>query len=142
MGVFASNPVCRKNYSKGAAAMLVGWRGGMALAAVTSCGIFSAISGSSMATEPVCLVLAVARDGKMVYAANLGAGVLARVDLRHHWFTFIALLLYALITEQSVGAMLWAGVNPVCWVVNVRPYRRFLVIVFPNTAQPGKATTR
>jgi tripartite ATP-independent transporter DctM subunit len=54
----------------------------------------------------------------------------------------IALLLYALITEQSVGAMFMAGVIPgLLGLVMYGLTVAVLVIVFPNIAQPGKATT-
>ncbi len=50
MGVFASKARMSQELFEGARKLFGSWRGGMALAGVTSCGIFSAISGSSMAT--------------------------------------------------------------------------------------------
>ncbi|MDO7642921.1 MAG: TRAP transporter permease, partial [Reinekea forsetii] len=50
MGVFASKARMSSELFNGAKTLFGAWRGGMALAAVTSCGIFSAISGSSLAT--------------------------------------------------------------------------------------------
>lgn len=50
LGVFASKARMSVELFNGAKTFFGGWRGGMGLAAVTSCGVFSAISGSSLAT--------------------------------------------------------------------------------------------
>ncbi|MGB1026523.1 MAG: TRAP transporter large permease subunit, partial [Rhodospirillaceae bacterium] len=50
MGVFASKANMSSELFSGAKTLFGAWRGGMALAAVSSCGVFSAISGSSLAT--------------------------------------------------------------------------------------------
>jgi tripartite ATP-independent transporter DctM subunit len=115
----------------------------MALAAVTSCGIFSAISGSSMATAASMSRVALPEMEKNGYAPTLATGVLAAGGTLGIMIPpSIALLLYALITEQSVGAMFMAGVIPgLLGLVMYGLTVAVLVIVFPNIAQPGKATT-
>jgi tripartite ATP-independent transporter DctM subunit len=127
----------------GARTLFGSWRGGMGLAAVTSCGIFSAISGSSMATAASMSRVALPEMEKNGYAPTLATGTLAAGGTLGIMIPpSIALLLYALITEQSVGDMFIAGVIPgllglVLYGVTVA----VLVIVYPNIAQPGEATT-
>ena len=143
MGVFASKSGMSQELFQGARAMFGSWRGGMGLAAVTSCGIFSAISGSSMATAASMSRVALPEMEKNGYAPTLATGVLvAGGTLGIMIPPSIALLLYALITEQSVGAMFIAGVIPgVLGLVMYGLTVAVLVTVFPNIAQPGKATT-
>jgi tripartite ATP-independent transporter DctM subunit len=143
MGVFASKAGMSQELFQGARAMFGSWRGGMALAAVTSCGIFSAISGSSMATAASMSRVALPEMEKNGYAPTLATGVLAAGGTLGIMIPpSIALLLYALITEQSVGAMFIAGVVPgLLGLVMYGLTVAVLVTVFPHIAQPGKATT-
>ncbi|MBU1466208.1 MAG: TRAP transporter large permease [Gammaproteobacteria bacterium] len=143
MGVFASKSGMSQELFQGARAMFGSWRGGMGLAAVTSCGIFSAISGSSMATAASMSRVALPEMEKNGYAPTLATGVLAAGGTLGIMIPpSIALLLYALITEQSVGAMFIAGVIPgLLGLVMYGLTVAVLVTVFPNIAQPGKATT-
>ncbi|MGO2354142.1 MAG: TRAP transporter large permease [Marinomonas foliarum] len=143
MGVFASKSGMSQELFQGARAMFGSWRGGMGLAAVTSCGIFSAISGSSMATAASMSRVALPEMEKNGYAPTLATGVLAAGGTLGIMIPpSIALLLYALITEQSVGAMFIAGVIPgLLGLVMYGLTVAILVTVFPNMAQPGQATT-
>ncbi|MCC4275334.1 TRAP transporter large permease [Marinomonas communis] len=143
MGVFASKAGMSQELFTGARTLFGSWRGGMGLAAVTSCGIFSAISGSSMATAASMSRVALPEMEKNGYAPTLATGTLAAGGTLGIMIPpSIALLLYALITEQSVGDMFIAGVIPgllglVLYGVTVA----VLVILYPNIAQPGEATT-
>ncbi|WP_372599780.1 TRAP transporter large permease subunit, partial [Amphritea sp.] len=77
MGVFASKARMSQELFEGARTLFGSWRGGMALAAVTSCGIFSAISGSSMATAASMSRVALPEMEKNGYAKSLASGTLA-----------------------------------------------------------------
>lgn len=143
MGVFASKAGMSQELFQGARAMFGRWRGGMGLAAVTSCGIFSAISGSSMATAASMSRVALPEMEKNGYAPTLATGVLAAGGTLGIMIPpSIALLLYALITEQSVGDMFIAGMVPgLLGLVMYGLTVAVLVTLFPNMAQPGQATT-
>lgn len=137
MGVFASKARMSQELFNGAKTLFGSWRGGMALAAVTSCGIFSAISGSSLATAASMSRVALPEMKRNGYSVSLATGTLGIMIPPS-----IALLLYALITEQSVGDMFIAGVIPgllglalYCVAVAVT------VWIFPNLATPGEKTT-
>lgn len=143
MGVFASKARMSQELFEGARTLFGSWRGGMALAAVTSCGIFSAISGSSMATAASMSRVALPEMEKNGYAQSLASGTLAAGGTLGIMIPpSIALLLYALITEQSVGDMFIAGVIPgllglvfYCLTIAV------VVYINPDLAQEGKSTT-
>ena len=143
MGVFASKARMSQELFDGARKMFGSWRGGMALAGVTSCGIFSAISGSSMATAASMSRVALPEMEKNGYKKSLASGTLAAGGTLGIMIPpSIALLLYALITEQSVGDMFIAGIVPgllglglYCLTIAV------VVTLFPDVAQPGERTT-
>ncbi len=143
MGVFASKAKMSQELFQGARTLFGSWRGGMALAAVSSCGIFSAISGSSMATAASMSRVALPEMKKNGYADSLATGTLAAGGTLGIMIPpSIALLLYALITEQSVGDMFIAGVIPgllglVLYCVTIA----ILVFLKPHLAQPGEKTT-
>ncbi|MBQ0757153.1 MAG: TRAP transporter large permease [Amphritea sp.] len=143
MGVFASKARMSQELFEGARKLFGSWRGGMALAAVTSCGIFSAISGSSMATAASMSRVALPEMEKNGYAQSLASGTLAAGGTLGIMIPpSIALLLYALITEQSVGDMFIAGVIP--GLLGLALYCVAIAIVvslFPHLAQPGEKTT-
>ncbi|MCP5367739.1 MAG: TRAP transporter large permease [Hyphomicrobiales bacterium] len=143
MGVFASKARMSAELFAGARTLFGGWRGGMALAAVTSCGVFSAISGSSLATAASMARVALPEMRDNGYAPSLATGTLAAGGTLGIMIPpSIALLLYALITEQSVGQMFIAGVVPgllglVLYCVAIA----VLVAIKPEVAQPGAKTT-
>lgn len=143
MGIFASKARMSQELFEGARTLFGSWRGGMALAAVTSCGIFSAISGSSMATAASMSRVALPEMEKNGYAQSLASGTLAAGGTLGIMIPpSIALLLYALITEQSVGDMFIAGVIP--GLLGLVLYCIAIAIVLhinPDLAQPGKSTT-
>lgn len=143
MGVFASKARMSTELFNGAKTLFGGWRGGMALAALTSCGVFSAISGSSLATAASMSKVALPEMKKNGYASSLAAGTLAAGGTLGIMIPpSIALLLYALITEQSVGDMFMAGIIPglmglllYCVAIAV------IVKINPDLAQPSEPTT-
>jgi tripartite ATP-independent transporter DctM subunit len=143
MGVFASKAKMSKELFDGARGLFGAWRGGMALAAVTSCGIFSAISGSSLATAASMSRVALPEMIKNGYAKSLASGTLAAGGTLGIMIPpSIALLLYALITEQSVGDMFIAGIIP--GMLGLGLYCAAIAIVvflYPDLAQPGEKTT-
>lgn len=89
------------------------WRSGLPLASVSACGAFSAVSGSSLATAATMARVAVPEMLSSGYSPRLAAGTLAAGGTLGIMIPpSIALLLYALITEQSVSVMFMAGLIP------------------------------
>lgn len=142
MGVFASRSKMSDQLFSGARTLFGAWRGGISLAAILSCGIFSAISGSSVATAASMSRVALPEMKKHGYADSLATGTLAAGGTLGIMIPpSIALLLYALITEQSVGDMFIAGLIPgllglVLYCVTVT----IVVKLDPSLAKPGEST--
>ncbi|MGF7159112.1 C4-dicarboxylate transporter DctM subunit [Rhodoligotrophos appendicifer] len=96
-----------------AASLVSGIRGGLGVATVIACAIFAAISGSSVATAATIGLVAIpvltrngyplARSGGLI-AGGGTLGILIPPS--------IALLLYGVLTDQSIGALFVAGVIP------------------------------
>ncbi|WP_416139371.1 TRAP transporter large permease [Halomonas sp. HK25] len=120
-----------------------GWKGGMAIATVGSCGVFSAISGSSLATASTMTRVALPEMEKHGYKRSLATGTLAAGGTLGIMIPpSIALLIYAVITEQSVGDMFAAGIIPglmglVFYALTVSVVMR----LWPDLAVPGEPTT-
>lgn len=143
LGVLASHAGMSSELFKAARSLFGGWRGGMALAAVSACGTFSAISGSSVATAASMARVALPEMRRHGYADSLATGTLAAGGTLGIMIPpSIALLLYALITEQSVGDMFIAGLLPgllglTLYCVTIA----LLVHFYPHLAQGGERTT-
>lgn len=96
-----------------AASITSGIRGGLGVATVLACAIFAAISGSSVATAATIGLVAIpalTRNGyKLERSGALiaGGGTLGILIPPS-----IALLLYGVLTDQSIGALFVAGVVP------------------------------
>lgn len=143
MGVFASKAKMSAELFNGAKSLFGAWRGGMALAAVSSCGIFSAISGSSLATAASMSKVALPEMQKNGYANSLATGTLAAGGTLGIMIPpSIALLLYGLLTEQSVGDMFIAGIIP--GLMGLFLYMVAVAVTVwlkPELATPGLATS-
>ncbi len=97
-----------------AAKRWVGWLpGGMALATVFSTAGFAAVSGASVATSAVFARIAVPEMLKLGYDKRFAAGVVAASGTLASLIPPSAILvIYAIIVEQDVGALLMAGFLP------------------------------
>ncbi len=88
-------------------------RGGLAMATVGSCAGFSAICGSSIATAGAMTSIAYPEMEKANYRPGFSAGVIAAgATLGIMIPPSVILVLYGIITEQSIGRLLMAGIVP------------------------------
>ncbi|WP_334552457.1 TRAP transporter large permease [Vibrio scophthalmi] len=97
-----------------AAKRWVGWLpGGMGVATVFSTAGFAAVSGASVATSAVFARIAVPEMLKLGYDKRFAAGVVAAGGTLASLIPPSAILvIYAIIVEQDVGALLMAGFIP------------------------------
>ena len=97
-----------------AAKRWVGWLpGGMGVATVFSAAGFAAVSGASLATSAVFAKIAVPEMLKLGYNKRFAAGVVAASGTLASLIPPSAILvIYAIIVEQDVGALLMAGFLP------------------------------
>ena len=89
------------------------WPGGLAVATVISCGIFAAISGSSVATAATIGTVAIPEMVNRGYPRHFVFGLLAAGGTLGILIPpSIILIVYGVITEESVLALFEAGVGP------------------------------
>ncbi len=87
--------------------------GGMAVASVVSCAIFSAVSGSSVATAATIGMIAIPEMRKRGYAKPLIIGSLAAGGTLGILIPpSVPMILYGVMTETSIGHLYAAGVVP------------------------------
>jgi C4-dicarboxylate transporter DctM subunit len=96
------------------ATSLVGhWPGGLGLGAVVACALFAAVSGSSPATVVAIGAILIPAMVKAGYPIRFGAGVVASAGgLGILIPPSIVMVMYAVSTNSSIGALFMAGVMP------------------------------
>ena len=111
MGNLISRSGVASDLFKGALLLTRGWAGGLAAAGMTASAVFSTVSGSSLATASTMTRVAYPEMKAHGYDTRLATGSLAAGGTLGILIPpSIALMLYALITEQSVGTMFLAGI--------------------------------
>ncbi len=89
------------------------WPGGLGISALLACGLFSAISGSSVATAATVATVAIPEMSKRGYGRNFTLGLLAAGGTLGILIPpSIPLIVYGVITEESIGALFLAGIGP------------------------------
>ena len=89
------------------------YRGGLASASVLGCAAFSAVSGSSVATAVTIGKVALPEMRRLGYADGLATGsVAAGGTLGFLIPPSTGFVIYAILTEQSIGRLFMAGILP------------------------------
>ncbi|MDD3471655.1 MAG: TRAP transporter large permease [Syntrophaceae bacterium] len=87
--------------------------GGLAVATIRACGAFAAVSGSSVATAATMSTVALPEMNRFNYDQKLSTGsVAAGGTLGFLIPPSIGFVVYGMLTEQSIGKLLIAGVFP------------------------------
>jgi len=92
---------------------LSGLRGGLAIATVFACAIFGAMSGASVAAASVMSKIAMPNMRRFGYSEVLAAGSIgvgSTLDILIP--PSVAMVVYGILTETSIGKLLIAGVVP------------------------------
>jgi C4-dicarboxylate transporter DctM subunit len=88
-------------------------KGGLAMATILACGIFGATSGSSIAAAAAMCKLAVPEMRRYGYSMRLAAGSVAGGGTLSVMIPPSGILvIYGIITEESIGKLLIAGLLP------------------------------
>ncbi|OGO20112.1 MAG: C4-dicarboxylate ABC transporter permease [Chloroflexi bacterium RBG_16_50_9] len=118
-------------------------RGGLAMATVGACAAFAAISGSSLATAATMGTVALPEMKRYKYDDRLATGAVAAGGTIGILIPpSIILILYGIITEQSIGKLFLAGFIP--GVLEAVFYIATIYILCrsnPKIAPPGPVTT-
>ena len=89
------------------------WPGGLGVATIISCAMFSAISGSSVATAATIATVAIPEMIKRGYSRPFVLGLLAAGGTLGILIPpSIPMILYGVITEESIVNLFMAGVGP------------------------------
>ena len=89
------------------------WPGGLAVATVISCGLFAAISGSSVATAATIGTVAIPEMLSRGYEKRLVYGLLAAGGTLGILIPpSIPMIVYGFVTEESVISLFLAGIGP------------------------------
>jgi len=96
-----------------ATAMVGHWHGGLALAGVMACALFAAVSGSSPATVVAIGSIILPAMVKQGFPRSFGAGVITTSGALGILIPpSLVMVMYAVATNTSVGALFMAGVIP------------------------------
>jgi len=96
-----------------ATSMVGHWAGGLGLAGVVACALFAAVSGSSPATVVAIGAILLPAMVKQGFPARFGAGVITTSGALGILIPpSIVMVMYAVATNSSVGALFIAGVIP------------------------------
>ncbi len=118
-------------------------RGGLAMATVAACACFAAISGSSLATAATLGKVAMPEMKKYNYDPSLATGsIAAGGSIGILIPPSIILIIYGIITEQSIGKLFLAGFIP--GVLEAVFYIITIVVITrknPELGPPGPRTS-
>src|SRR5881398_426408 len=96
-----------------ATAMVGHWHGGLGLAGVLACALFAAVSGSSPATVVAIGSILMPAMLKAGFPSRFGAGVITTSGALGILIPpSIVMVMYAVATNTSIGALFMAGVVP------------------------------
>ncbi len=113
MGAFAFSAGLSKDLYEAAYKVFGNLRGGLAMATVGACACFAAISGSSMATAATMGTVSLPEMKKYNYDPALATGsVAAGGSMGILIPPSVILIIYGIITEQSIGKLFLAGFIP------------------------------
>ncbi|HUJ90593.1 MAG TPA: TRAP transporter large permease [Syntrophorhabdales bacterium] len=113
MAYLSSSSGLARDLYTAAANWLSNMKGGLAIATVFACGIFGAMSGASVAAAAAMSNIAITNMRRFGYSDELAAGsvgVGATLDILIP--PSVAMVIYGIATQTSIGRLLVAGVIP------------------------------
>lgn len=117
MFLLMSNILLKANVGRDLFAAVQSWvghlPGGLGIATILSCGLFSAVSGSSVATAATIGTVAIPEMTKRGYQRSFVFGLLAAGGTLGILIPpSIPLIIYGIITETSIPTLFLAGIGP------------------------------
>lgn len=113
MGQFATHGGLSRALFKFAAAFMGHWRGGLAMASTGACAGFGAICGSSLATAATMAQVALPELKAHGYSGRLSTSTLAAAGTLGIMIPpSVPLVIYAVLTQESIGKLFMAAVIP------------------------------
>lgn len=113
MGQFATHGGLSKALFNAAGTLIGHWRGGLAMASTAACAAFGAICGSSLATAATMSNVALPELKARGYSGKLATATLAASGTLGIMIPpSVPLVIYAVLTEESIGKLFVAAVVP------------------------------
>ena len=113
MGLLATSAGATRDLFNAAEALLHRLRGGLGIATVAANAVFAAITGVSVASAAVFSKIAVPEMRRLHYQLRFSLGIVASSALLGMLIPpSILLIVYGVVTEQSIGALFAAGIGP------------------------------
>ncbi len=143
MGAFAFTAGISEDLYRTVHKWLGHFRGGLAMATVAACACFAAISGSSLATAATLGKVAMPEMKKYKYDTALATGsIAAGGSIGILIPPSVILIIYGIITEQSIGKLFLAGFIPglleaLFYIITIMIITRFNPLLGP----PGPRST-
>ncbi len=143
MGNFVTRAGMSRDLYQAAYTLIGHKRGGLALSTIVACAGFGAICGSSIATTATMARVAMPEMRRFNYATSFAAGsICAGGTLGILIPPSVILVIYGIMTEQSIGALFAAGIIP--GIVATLFYMAAAAIVThrnPSLGPPGDRAT-
>jgi tripartite ATP-independent transporter DctM subunit len=143
MGQFATHGGLSKALFRCVSAFLGHRRGGIAMAAVGACAGFGAICGSSLATAATMGQVALPELRRYNYSGALATGALAAGGTLGIMIPpSVPLVIYAILTQESIGKLFMAAVIP--GIIAMLGYMLVIQIIVrwkPNSGPAGPAAS-
>ena len=143
MGQIAFNSgISRRLYST-AYRFLGNIKGGLAMATVSSCTAFGAVCGSSPATASIMTTVGMPEMRRYHYSDDLAAGSVASGGgLGMIMPPSVVLIIYGVMTEQSIGALFVAGIIPAILLTILFILCIYITCsIYPNKGPAGEKFT-
>ena len=142
MGMFIGSAGLGKDMFKAFNAWFGHIRGGLAIAAIITCAAFAAVSGSVIATTATIAVIAVPEMRRMKYADSLAAGSVASGSTLGILIPpSSVLIIYGVLTEESIGKLLIAGIVPGIITAILLAFTAYLMVLFKPELAPSAQKT-
>ena len=143
MGQFAFNTGISRRLYDTAYTYLGHTRGGLAMTTVTACTAFGAVCGSSPATAATMATVGLPEMRRYKYADELATGAVASGGgLGMIMPPSVVLIVYGVLTEQSIGALFVSGIIPAILMTIL-----FIICIYiscrlkPELGPPGQKFT-
>jgi C4-dicarboxylate transporter DctM subunit len=139
MGQFATHGGLSKSLFRFVSAFLGHFKGGIAMAAIGACAGFGAICGSSLATAATMGQVALPELRRYGYSGALSTGALAAGGTLGIMIPpSVPLVIYAILTQESIGKLFMAAVLPgIIAMLGYMLVVRIVVTLKPNAGPAG-----
>ncbi|MCB2187621.1 MAG: TRAP transporter large permease [Deltaproteobacteria bacterium] len=143
MGQIAFNAGISRRLYDSAYKTVGSYRGGLAVATVLACCAFGAVCGSSPATAATMATVGMPEMRRYGYGAELSAGTVASAGgLGMLMPPSVVMIVYGILTEQSIGALFVSGIVPAVFMTLIFALTVWVYcLIYPEQGPAGEHFT-